>query len=181
MVSEELHKTIYGLNEIRKKDEALMRDTVVLVVGIHGAGKSRFLEILSSHFPKAFCTSGSELLRWESRGKRVTDISANQNRLIPIIQELRQAYKFIIFDGHLCILNHNNEYEFVGFEILTALAPSAIVLVQTDAHSIASRLVARDKYLDISVALLDEGIGMEYQLADRVAAHFNIPLYIIAN
>lgn len=154
---------------------------LVLVVGFHGVGKSSLISWLKEKIPDSYCISASSLLSWDSKDKRVEDVAANQIKLIAVIKELEKIHSFIILDGHLCIVNQNYEYEFVGMDVIHALNPSMIILVSTESDAVERRLLDRDVSHALSVQNIKDGLILEQEWARRITDLLRIPLYNIQN
>lgn len=167
-----------GLRDLKNEMLVSGHPVLVLVVGFHGAGKSSLISWLKKKFPDSYCISASSLLSWESKDKRVEDVAANQIKLIAAIKEIEKVHSFIILDGHLCILNRNHEYEFVGMEVIHAIHPSMIVLVSTDVDIVNRRLSNRDGQSTLSIGHIKDGLGLEWEWAHKVSTESHIPLYI---
>ncbi len=161
------------LETIKQNDNIL-----VLVVGIHGVGKSLLIHKLQKEFPESYCTSASKLLSWNSPHKNVSNVTANQTVLTAMIQELKQQHSFIILDGHLCILDTKNEYVFVGRDIIESISPSMIVSVTADPLTVYNRLLSRDGVKSISLEKIQEGLRIEQKWANYISSELHIPLYI---
>lgn len=170
-----------GLTELKNEMLVSGHPVLVLVVGFHGAGKSSLISRLKEEFPDSYCGSASSLLSWKSEDKKVGDVAANQIKLIAAIKELEKVHSFIILDGHLCILNQNHEYEFIGMDVIHAVDPSMIILVSAQPDTIEKRLLARTGSDSLSIDHIKEGIILELVWARSISELLRIPLYNIQN
>lgn len=170
-----------GLKDLKNEAKLSAESIVVLVVGFHGAGKSSLICCLKEEFPDSFCVAASDILFWDSKDKRVENVNSNQIKLIDAIKQLKKTYSFIIFDGHLCVLNSKHKYEFVGLDVIYAVDPSMIILVSSEPRNVEKRLSERECCNPFTIENIIEGLNLELELARHIADELHIPLYTIKN
>lgn len=128
----------------------------ILLSGVHGVGKGLLLENLKVDLEGYIVYSASGLIEKykasaDAGYKRVQNVKKNQEILIEAIKyEMRYGEKNFILDGHLCLLNANNDVERVPEIFFEHTGISNIILLQDASTLIFERLIGRDGHsLDI--------------------------------
>lgn len=127
-----------------------MNNKVVLLSGVHGVGKSFFVQSRLSGIKNLNICSASQLIyQYKDREKigykLVSDVSANQDILLMAIKYYQnQNPGNILLDGHICLLNNKSEVERVPLEFFLGVPISAIILLQDTVPAIKLRQCQRD-------------------------------------
>lgn len=121
---------------------------VIFVSGIHGVGKSYFCNIMKKRLDVE-SYSASQLIAARrnegfSENKFVSDIDDNQDLLVEAIDELREAGKEFILDGHFCLFNESGEITRIPRNTYMILKPDIIILLTEQPEIIADRRLKRD-------------------------------------
>jgi adenylate kinase len=155
----------------------------IFVAGIHGVGKT----YLASKLPPTLGlihTSAGKLISEERQSsnwdgdKRVSDVDANQLALIAAVKRYNSAGQRLLLDGHFVVLNSSGAFVRLGSEVFMALNLDGVVLLETDPHTIATRIRKRDSR-EVNVGHLVEFIDAERTQAQAVCDHLGISLLIL--
>ncbi|HEP8866704.1 TPA: AAA family ATPase [Pseudomonas aeruginosa] len=155
----------------------------IFVAGVHGVGKT----YLASQLPASLGlmhTSASKLIRDERAltswgvDKRVSDVDANQVALAAAVSRYNNAGTRLLLDGHFVLLNAQNEFSRLGSEVFKALNLEGVILLETEAHTIAIRIRERDGR-EVDIDHLDRFIAAERSQAQMVCNELAIPLFIL--
>lgn len=124
---------------------------MIFVSGIHGVGKTYFCNEMKKRV-KVESYSASQLIadrRNEgfSANKLVSNIDDNQDLLVAAINELREAGKEFILDGHFCLLSESGEITRIPLATYMFLRPDVIILLTEKPEVIAERRMQRDQVL----------------------------------
>jgi adenylate kinase len=156
---------------------------IIFLGGIHGVGKS----FLGSHAAKEnhlLHKSASQLIK-EERGtqswdekKYTNEIEINQKALISAINRLKQNCENLLLDGHFCLMGINGEITIIEIKVFEKLNLNAILLLESNIHTLKERLKARGEtsYTD---RFLKEFLMKERQQAIAASEKLNIPLKIM--
>lgn len=123
---------------------------LLLLSGVHGVGKSYFLQNILKDDMRYTILEASILIRQykdaEDAGyKMVNDVSDNQKVLLEaLIKEKKQLKTDIILDGHLCIINKNGDIERIPEEFFIKASVQGIILLQDTVEEIIKRQNLRD-------------------------------------
>ena len=124
----------------------------ILLSGVHGVGKSSFLENIQEELNEYIVYSASNLIAKykvcaDAGFKKVKNVKKNQEILIEAIrnERINGRYNFIL-DGHLCLLNANNNIERIPETFFEQTGISNLILLRDDPISICERLWKRDGY-----------------------------------
>ncbi|MBA3657294.1 MAG: AAA family ATPase [Gemmatimonadaceae bacterium] len=150
--------------------------------GVHGAGKTALSQALATLIG-GVRLSASDLIREEgvepsAPDKRVSDIDANQERLLWAIDKRRHSATPIILDGHFCLRNASGEATAIPPSVFVRLMPDALMLLEAPAEEITQRLSARDAQSH-SLNEIRDLLACEKQTAEQVSALLAIPLRIL--
>lgn len=118
---------------------------IVFVGGVHGVGKSTFVNSIREKCPNMECLSCSTILKWENpANKEVKDVSETQNTLLSNLSYFIDQDKSYILDGHFCLLTEQGGIESVPIDVFEAISPSMIVVLEEKPTIICQRLAERD-------------------------------------
>ncbi len=158
-----------------------MSDGVIFVSGVYGVGKTTICNLLSNELSIPSFSS-SELIskhNGEEYGvnKFVEDKDKNQLILIKAVKENLEAKPKFLLNGHFCILNSNNEIEYLPNFVYEELSLTKIILLEAEPENIYKNLQKRDKK-NYSIEIIEELLKSERKQASKIASMLNIPLYI---
>lgn len=110
--------------------------------------------------------------------KLTGDIDVNQDILIDAIDYFVDKSKKNILDGHLCLLNENEQVTRIPIETFYNIGISSIILLIDDEQSICHRLNDRDnaKY---DIKMIKNLQDDEKKYAKEIANKLDIPIYVI--
>lgn len=154
---------------------------IIFIGGIHGSGKGKICEEITSNFNINHLTA-SEVLKWteisEQSSKTVVDISDTQNRLISNLQKIIKEEEIYLLDGHYCLLNSQNQPEKIPIQTFVDINPNKIILVIANSKEIKKRLETRDnKTYDLS--LIDAFQNLEIEYANEISKVLSKPILIV--
>ena len=119
-----------------------MPKLLAFVGGIHGAGKSFYVNSLSQRLSIPCVSAGQLIYKQNMTDKNVKNIDENQDALIRAFSQLSgQNY---LMDGHYTLLNSIGAIERIDQNIFQQLNPEKLILVKTDPQIIMGRLAERD-------------------------------------
>lgn len=129
-----------------------MEPKTILLSGVHGVGKGFWLQKVYDNKDKDdfICLSASELINKykdaaDAGYKKVSDVNNNQSILIEAIKNnFDLSPKRIILDGHICIINSNNNIEKIPLDFFLETRVCGILILEDDANTIFKRLKQRD-------------------------------------
>lgn len=168
---------------VNTKSKYLMAKSkkIVFIGGVHGVGKSTFVNDVRKKCPKVEGLSCSTILKWENpKRKQVEDVEENQNRLLTNLPYFIDIDKEYLLDGHFCLLTKQNTIERVPIDVFEAINPDMILLLEESPEIISQRLADRDsaKYsIDLITAFLRE----ERKYAQETADTLGIPIVFCNN
>lgn len=153
---------------------------VLFVCGIHGVGKTVFAKKMSRKLGLKYYLA-SELIQKRAKYqvekyKCAPQILDNQAFLLEALSEITD--KNYILDGHLCLINDQNEVERISCEIFLEMDIECIYLVVDTPRHIQQHLKNRDG-VDWNLELLDSFQLEEIEYAKYLAEEKSIPLKII--
>lgn len=155
----------------------------IFIAGVHGVGKT----YLASQLPKEIGlvhTSASTLIKNEralpewNTDKRVNDVDANQVALAAAVERHNRVGTRLLLDGHFVLLNPQNQFLYLGTEVFKSLNLEAVVLLETNTLTIASRIKERDDR-ESDTAHIENFINAERHQAQIVCSDLGIPLLIL--
>lgn len=133
-----------------------MQQSIVFVGGVHGSGKTTLSRALAELIPASHVTAGSlireaaftdHIVTVGPQDKAVPDVSANQTFLLRGLAEYQRRTSgdtnFLLLDGHFTLLNSTGTIESVSLDVFRAIAPVAVLLVETSAVTVHKRLSLR--------------------------------------
>ncbi len=151
---------------------------IVFVGGVHGVGKSTFVNSIREKCPNMECLSCSTILKWENpANKEVKDVSETQNTLLSNLSYFIDQDKSYILDGHFCLLTEQGGIESVPIDVFEAISPSMIVVLEEKPTIICQRLAERDS-CHYSLELITKIQEQELNSAIKVAESLGIPCVV---
>jgi adenylate kinase len=159
--------------------------SIVFVGGIHGVGKTTLCQMLASLLHASHVTAGSLIQETAgvdvatTVGKAVPDISANQQLLLKGLDSYRcRVAGPIVLDGHFSLLQPSGEVVEIPIAVYVAIAPRAVVLVETDSQTAHDRLARRDgtapSLETVSLLARHERAG-----AEAACAALRVPMIVV--
>lgn len=149
---------------------------IVFVGGVHGVGKTTFVNVIKGNCQQVEGLSCSEILKWENPShKEVEDVEENQNKLLANLPYFIDKDKDYVLDGHFCLLNQGRNIERVPIEVFEFINPRTIIVLEADPDVICERLNQRDSQ-DYSVELITVFQNQEKIYAKEVADTLGIPI-----
>lgn len=121
----------------------------VFVTGAYGVGKSTLCKLIAqkskfSHL-KASELIYSYLKQTPPRNKQVSDVQYNQKILIQAFAMQKELHPNCLLEGHMCLLDKNNEIQKIPFNVFKELELTAIVIVTRNVVSVRKGLLERDQ------------------------------------
>lgn len=161
----------------------------ILVFGISGSGKTTACRNAMSAVAGLEYVSASELLRGASRassesfgGRSARDVAADQFLLAELLAEFRSEHggKSIIIDAHATIPNREGLLT-VPLEVIAALKPSAIALIEKDAFQVLAQRKgdATRQRPSISLQQVVAEMAAERFAAESYAHSLNVPFGLV--
>lgn len=121
---------------------------MILLIGIHGSGKTSFANNLKLKYGIEYFTASSLInekkVLMYAGNKRIKDIDNNQEILIESVDNKKRYYKNFILDGHCCLINEQGNIERIKEDYIKRLNPSRIIIIYDDIENIQNRLQKRD-------------------------------------
>jgi adenylate kinase len=164
----------------RKSRSSALNSSMLFLGGVHGVGKSTMCQ--KALGPLGYrCETASSLITAYGnrvlRGKKVTDVGANQVALLEQLRHSRKQYLRFILDGHFTLVNAKGKIERIEADVFSEINPDRLILIKGDPKVISSRLSVRDgKKWDH--AFLDKFQHEEEEHANYVAEKIGVPLQI---
>lgn len=154
---------------------------IIFVSGIHGVGKTYFCNMINEKLGIKNYSASQIIAGRRKKGfsadKFVSDIDDNQVLLLDAINELQQANKEFILDGHFCLLNEDGAITRIPMETYTLLKPDTMILLLESPKIIAERRLQRDGIQQDECTITDFQEA-EKVYATEIAKQLNIPLEI---
>ena len=157
---------------------------MILIVGIHGVGKTTIGRKLESDLGVQ-CYTASRLIEVGSKhkmfqNKKVFNIRRNQEILIKEIQRKNRKEKRFILEGHICLLDKNNKVNVISSAVFKKLNPEMIIVI-VDSEKIIAK---RNKYKSEKLASEEFLISFqreEIRNAKKIGKIMKIPVLIVNN
>lgn len=152
---------------------------MILVCGVHGAGKSYVAHRLGSLLNRNVFTASrliygsKEILA--SCEKRVDDIDRNQKILLNVLQNMNND---IVLDGHMCLLNDSSDIVEINMDYFKNMDLEAIYVVVNNIENIVTNLLKRDGVLS-DKNMITEFQNREISYAQKVASTLNIKCHLL--
>lgn len=165
--------------KVRANTIVVKRNITVFIGGVHGVGKTMFLDGVLK--PLGFATfSASDLIKRHKqmirKDKTVSDIAGNQKSLIVESSKEAARHRLYALDGHFTLLSSEREVQPIPIEVFASLNPNCMILLLDSCEQIQMRLMARDG-TKWSKALINSFLREEDRQATKVAASLRIPLF----
>lgn len=150
------------------------------VCGVHGVGKTLFANKVSKKMSLNYYSAG-KLIKSKANGvisnyKKVNQIFYNQLLLLEAINEIKEPQ--YVLDGHLCLINEDNQIERIPFEVFEKINIDIIYIIVDKPLRIKNRLQNRDSQ-KWNVNFIASFQQEEIMYARELAGKLNIPLKII--
>lgn len=122
----------------------------ILFSGVHGVGKGYFLKQVCIDKEGYRIISASDLIKryrnaTDAGYKKVSNVKENQEILLTALNEEQEKKQSdIVLDGHLCIINAQDEVERIPEYFFERGSIDGIILLQDEARTISDRLKNRD-------------------------------------
>lgn len=161
-----------------------MRNPIILFSGVHGVGKGYFLRRVYRDIDKYTYYSASGLISLykdatDAGYKRVQDVGANQRTLLNAIDYIEEGEeRNILLDGHLCIINANNEIETIHKDFFIDANICGIILLRDSSEMVLNRLRERD-VVAIPIDVIEKIQDMELEYAKKIKEEMGIDFFCI--
>lgn len=162
-----------------------MEKGIILFSGTHGIGKGHFIkENLKDGEDDILCVSASELIgqyrNSEDAGyKKVKDVDGNQEILLLALKHI-SIDRTILLDGHLCIINSNNEIERISESFISKAKIKGVILLQEETSLIEHGQNLRDG-ISLTTEMIKAIQHEEKLYAERLLKRYEIPFAIISS
>lgn len=149
---------------------------IIFIGGVHGVGKSTFVNSVKAQCPFVEGISCSTIMKWKNPAqKKVENVEENQNKLLTNLPYFIDLDKNYLLDGHFCLLTEKNTIERVPIEVFENINPDMIILLEECPTVICQRLSDRDT-IQYSEDLIKNFLLEERMYANEVADTLGIPL-----
>lgn len=149
---------------------------IIFIGGVHGVGKSTFVNSVKAKCPSVEGISCSTIMKWKNPAhKKVENVEENQNKLLTNLPYFIDLDKNYLLDGHFCLLTEKNTIERVPIEVFENINPDMIILLEECPTVICQRLSDRDT-IQYSEDLIKNFLLEEKMYANEVADNLGIPL-----
>lgn len=102
---------------------------IIFIGGVHGVGKSTFVNSVKAKCPSVEGISCSTIMKWKNPAhKKVENVEENQNKLLTNLPYFIDLDKNYLLDGHFCLLTEKNTIERVPIEVFENINPDMIIL-----------------------------------------------------
>lgn len=157
---------------------------MILVVGIHGVGKTTIGKRLESDLGVK-CYTASRLIEMGSKhkmlqNKKVVNIHRNQEILINEVQRRKRQQNNFILEGHICLLNKNGRVNVIDVSVFRKLNPEMIIVIVDSEKNIAKRNEYKSEKL-ASEEFLISFQREEIKNAKKIGRIMKIPVLIVKN
>lgn len=155
---------------------------MIFLGGVHGTGKTSLCSKVHKRTGIPYFTA-SELIR-DFKKNRLTqskltrNIDDNQHILIKSVEQIPK--KEFILDGHLCLLNENQQICKINRDIIKQLNPSIILVKTSMPNVIRERLIEQDGQ-SYDVDLITRFQDTELNYAQEMARFLDIPIVEITD
>lgn len=149
---------------------------IIFIGGVHGVGKSTFVNAVKVKSPSVEGLSFSTILKWENTvQKTVENVAENQNKLLTNLPYFIDMDKNYLLDGHFCLLTSQGDIKRVPIEVFDAINPDMIVLLEESPAVICQRLSKRDT-VEYPEDLIKTFLFEERMYAKEVADTLGVPI-----
>ena len=154
------------------------KNLAVFVGGVHGVGKTTFLNETLSRLGFV-CFSASSLIKRHNlpvrKDKTVADIDVNQMGLIAESSKEASSHRLYALDGHFTLLSSDKMVRPIPIEVFSSLKLDCLILLSSSCEEIQSRMISRDG-TKWAKSLIKSFVREEECNAKAVAARLGLPL-----
>lgn len=155
---------------------------MIFLGGVHGTGKTSLCSKVHKRTGIPYFTA-SELIRdfkknSLTQSKLTRNIDDNQHILIKCVEQIPKI-EFIL-DGHLCLLDENQQICKINRDIIKQLNPSIILIKTSMPNEIRKRLIERDGQ-SYDVDLITRFQDTELNCAQEMAIFLDVPMVEITD
>ena len=158
------------------------RNLSIFVGGVHGVGKTTFINKVLSSLGFA-CFTASNLIKRHKlvirKDKVVSDVAGNQTGLIIESTKESSKHRLYAIDGHFTLLSKERNVQPISIEVFSALKLDCLLLLCASCEEIQSRMSSRDG-MKWPKALIRSFMREEERQAETVARKLHIPLLKLA-
>ena len=151
------------------------------VCGVHGVGKTQFCKKMAER-NNMKTVSASQLIKNKkkeiNKNKRVKNILDNQKILINEVNKIQKKDGDFILDGHLCLINENDEIKKLPVEVFRSLNINELIVLVDSSRLIKERLEKRDR-IKWNEEFITKFQNKEIEYARKIASELKIDLEII--
>lgn len=154
---------------------------MLFVCGVHGVGKTEYCrELAAKKGIPTFSASDliNKMVEDSCNGKRVNDISENQDILIKQVRKLKEEIDDFILDGHMCLINQSGNIEFIQEKVFRLLGIQCIEVLVENSNIICTRLMKRDNEA-WNETMIENFQNAEITYAKKIAKLLGIDIRII--
>jgi adenylate kinase len=160
---------------------------IIFVGGIHGAGKTTVSRRLAATLSASHVTAGTliresatfESSSTQTANKTVSDVNSNQELLLRGLARYRGTVTgALVLDGHFSLIHSSGVPVAIPMAIYIAIAPIAIVLIESDSQIVHSRLLQRDGTAP-PAATISSLSECERANAHSVSEILKIPMFLV--
>jgi adenylate kinase len=187
------HKKLKHTGRLEPADtDAVGRQPIVFVGGIHGVGKTTVSRALAALLPALHVTAGTLIRESACAAERVTvgignktvpNVAANQALLLHGLALYRSRVAAhpvpVLLDGHFALLDEAGDVVSIPQQVFVEIAPIAVLLVEATARIVRDRLLQRDTEAP-SIARISELAERERASAADVCLDLRIPLWTVS-
>lgn len=162
-----------------------MKKGMILFSGVHGVGKGYLISKNVKDVDNIVCFGASALIQQyqnsEDAGyKKVKNVLGNQEILLAALHNVDMSTdKILLLDGHLCIINSNNEIERIPEAFILQAETKGIIILQEKTSLIAQRQQSRDGK-GLSTEMINRIQCEEKAFAELLLEKYKIPFKIIS-
>ncbi|QSH41052.1 AAA family ATPase [Lentisphaerota bacterium ZTH] len=165
--------------ESQKRNSTKVKSSLILIAGVHGAGKTTISQKLFTLFGYNSITA-SNLIALnggkEHPDKSISDLKDNQAKLLKGLSNVRNKNYRTILDGHFCLINKSGDIEDIPLKVFEQMNPTCIVLAKPSIEILEERLKQRETKMKLNVDL-QSYYKRECKHAEYVAHNLSIPIY----
>lgn len=158
----------------------------ILFSGVHGVGKGYFLKQVCIDSEGYNIVSASDLIKryrdaTDAGYKKVSNVKENQEILLTALSEEQEKKQSdIVLDGHLCIINAQDEVERIPECFFARGSIDGIILLQDEAWAISDRLKNRDGQ-QVTTAFINKIQEEERAFAKYLKTTYGIEYEIVSH
>lgn len=155
------------------------KENIIFVGGVHGVGKTYFVENLPEDIKRKIKTlSCSEIMGWNKKSKEVIDTNENQRRLIFNLRDEIEEDKKYFLVGHFCLVNkESREIEQIPLDTFRAINPHSLILITETPEIILKRIEKRGNVDKWDLDFIKKFVNAEMAYAKKVKNELGVKLY----